>query len=211
MAQPTFPPISDTVAVDLLYTSNDGVAIVECQNRLWAHYDAGVSVAQIELLCEDIRQSWETNIAPLVQTEYVLVGMRAKNWNNVNNAVIEVDFTAVPGTALGDPIPFTSCAIVRWQTEGTEPSSCYIRHGGIVESQVDGQHLGTAAVASITAGWDAVSDDITASLPSRDHVCVQVYQPNPTPPNIYKDAGTVEDVTSLVVRRRLGRSVSRQS
>lgn len=210
MARPTFPPISDTVAVDLLYTSNDGVAIVDCQNRLWAHYDAGVSVAQIEALCEAIRASWATNIAPLVQTEYILIGMRAKNWNDVNNAVIEVDFTPVPGTATGDPIPFTSCAIVRWQTEGTTPSSCYIRHGGIVESQVDGQHLGTAAVTSIQSAWLAVSGDITDVAPSRDHVCVQVFQPNPTPPNIYKDAGTVEDVSSVVVRRRLGRSVSRQ-
>lgn len=209
MAQATFPPISDTLALDLMYTSNDGVAIVNCQNRLWVHNDGGWSVAEIEATAELLRAAWAAEIAPLVQTEYVLVQIRAKNWNDVNNPVHEIDFTPVPGTRGGDPIPFTSCAIVRFQTAGTTPSSCYIRHGGMQEGVVDGQHMSTAEVTAIHDGWEGVSDAITTT--GINHVCVQVYEPNPTPPNIYKDAGTVEDVTGLVVRRRLGRSVSRQS
>lgn len=208
MAQATFPQIPDTALFDLLYTSNDGVALVECQNRLAVHKATGWSTSELLATAEDIRASWATNIAPLVQTEYVLVQINVKNWDNVLNGVNEVTFTPVPGTATGDPIPFTSCAIVRFITSGVLPSSCYIRHGGIVESQVDGQHLSVAAQDAIKTGWDAVSDDITTI--ERDHVCVQVYQPNPTPPNIFKDQGTFEDVQSNLVRRRLGRSVSRQ-
>lgn len=208
MARSTFPPIPDTALFDLHYQSNDGVAIVECQNRLAAHQSIGWSVGDLQAAAEDIRASWATNVAPIVQVEYVLYKITAKNWDNVLNAPVEYEFTPVPGTLAGDPIPFTSCAIVRWLTSGLFPTSCYIRHGGIVESQVDGQHLTVAAVASIAAAWDAVSDDITTV--DHDHVCVQVYEPDPTPPNIFKDTGTFEDVQSNVVRRRLGRSVSRQ-
>lgn len=209
MAQATFPPIVNTASFDLLYTSNDGVAVVNCMNRIWIGKDAGWSIADLQDRAEDLRQSWETNIAPLVQTEYVLTQINAKNWNDVLNPVIEWEFTDVPGTLAGDPIPFTSSAIVRFRTEGTTPSSCYIRHGGIVESQVDGQHLGTAAVTAISDGWAAVTADLNTL--SYNHVCVQVYEPNATPPNVFKDNGTREDVTGIVVRRRLGRSVSRQS
>jgi len=208
VAQATFPPISDTAAFDLLATMNDGVAIVTAQNRLWVHKATGWATSELLATAEDIRASWATNIAPLVQTEYVLYQINAKNWDNPLNVVNEVTFTAVPGTAVGDPIPFTSCAIVRWSTSGVTPSSCYIRHGGIVEANVDGQHLSVGHQSAIATGWDALSDDITTV--ERDHVCVQVYQPNPTPPDIFKDAGTFEDVQSVVVRRRLGRSVSRQ-
>lgn len=209
MPQATFPPISDTARFDLLYHSNDGVAIVDCMNTLWCHKDTGWSTSELLDAAEDIRQSWETNIAPLVQVEYELYQINVKNWNNVLNAVNEYTFTPVVGTASGDPIPFTSAAIVRWVTGGTAPSSCYIRHGGIVESQVDGQHLGTTAQGDIKDGWDALSDDLTSV--SRNHVCVQVFNPGGSGPTRYKDAGTVEDVQSNVVRRRLGRSVSRQS
>jgi hypothetical protein len=211
MAQATFPEIPNTASFDLLYTSNDGVAIVNCQNRLWMHKDTGWSISELQDKAEDLRQAWAAEIAPIVQVEYELVQIKAKNWNNVNNPVVEWDFAAVPGTLGGDPIPFTSCAIVRFQTEGTGPSSCYIRHGGIVESQVDGQHLGTAAVTSIHDGWEALSASWSAL--GFQHSCVQVYAPNVAPedPNKFLDQGTEEEVTAFVVRRRLGRSVSRQS
>jgi hypothetical protein len=207
MPQPTFPPISDTVLVDLLYTSNDGVAVVNAQNRLAAHFDTPVSNADIDTLVDDIKASWITNILPLVQTEWALVGMRAKNWNNVLNPVREYSWTPEVGTAAGDPVPFTACAVVRFQTEGTTPSSCYIRHGGLVESQVDGNHLGTVAQAAIAAAWLAVSNDIT--ILGRDHVCVQVYNPGGSGATLYKDAGTVEDVNDASCRRLIGRSASR--
>lgn len=208
MARATFPPVEDTARFDLLYTSNDGVAIVDCMNQLYAHRSVGWGVAEMEACAERIRAAWATNVAPIVQAEYALTHIRYKNLDNPLNMTGDFEFTDVPGTGTGDPIPFTSCAIVRFVTSGVTPSSCYIRHGGILESQVDGQHLGTAAVTSIATAWAAITTAINTV--NEDHVCIQVFQPDPVGNLIYKDNGTFEDVQSNLVRRRLGRSVSRQ-
>lgn len=208
MAQDTFPPISDTAAFDLQYTMNDGVAVVDAQNRLWVHKDFGWSTADLIATANDIRDAWNTNVAPIVQTEMTLHTVLAKNWDNVLNPVITVDVTDSTGTLAGDPIPFTSCAIVRYFTDGVDPTQCYIRHGGMVETQVDGQHMSVAAQTAIAAAWEAVRVAINDA--DHDQVCVSVYQPDPVGDDIFKDAGTINNITSLTVRRRLGRSASRQ-
>lgn len=208
MAQATFPPVEDTAKFDLLYSSNDGVAVVRCQNTIFAHRSVGWGNAEMIAAAERIRVEWAAAVAPIVQVEYVLDQINYKNLDNPLNPTGEYTFVAVPGTLAGDPIPFTSAAITRFTTNGVFPSSCYIRHGGILESQSDGQHLSVAAQGLIRTAWLDVSTALTTV--NEDHVCIQVFQPDPVGALIYKDQGTFEDVQDVIVRRRLGRAVSRQ-
>ena len=101
------------------------------QGRLEALINFQTMVTDLTAMAEVIRAGWAGNVAGIVQTEYVLTAIRYKNWDNPLNVPGLYEFTDVPGTAVGDPIPFTSAAIVRFYTDDVSPAQCYIRHGGM--------------------------------------------------------------------------------
>lgn len=208
MAQDTYPPVADVYKVEFLAEQAGGSGTVEVESGLYVRDSASARTnATMVALGQDARDAWIANVAPVVVTAMTLVGVRVSDLDTVPHSIVDVP--ASQAGALSGSAMTVACAVVRLlgQAGGT-PRKSYIRHGGLAESQCSGNTI--EATGDIDTAWDGVVADITAAVATRELVIVSVYQPSPTPPDIYRDAGVVNLVDTLSTRALVGRAVSRQ-
>lgn len=208
-----------TAELQILYASFQGQSML---NRLFFLKDDAWTTAELADLVAAVETNWLGTVGAVTSSGVSLTGARARNigtdpWGAPVENILD---TAIPGALASEAEPFFASATVQFRPpSGSLPARGYIRMPGLVESQVIGNRITTAARNDIAAAWSNFLGDLEGAITSpTTHAIVSLYEgytlethPDGTVTKkpTERASGLVTGVESVSCSFVLGRAVSR--
>jgi len=217
MGQATYPAVADVARIDLVQTLIGDYGNIQSMQSLYV-FDpiATRDEAYLTALGTAIEAAWldpDDGVSDALPTSCRLDFVRVTDLNTVVRPYVEV-VSEGTGQSASAEAPALLCCVLRFHAGFSGfPKQSYVRHGPLLDVQLEGNTIQPASLADIVSKWDFMHDALNAG--TGVHVILSVFEPKSTPgydpDEPYREVPLVSEVVSVSGRALVGRSVSRQT